>query len=182
MTKKQKNICEVLSNYKNTILEDINDISADFCGDYENYIESSDQYFCDAFNDYADNRVSVYYSDQKEFYFNNEDQCLEALDEFGYTGETLSALLKDCGGLDELIAKAGAIGEYADNNNKLYEDEENIKRYLLLAYIVENWEQFSKGRLKRATLEEWITFVDDVANANIERISDLIEYINEWEI
>lgn len=108
------------------------EFSIDFAGDH-----SIDQnnYICDSITEYADQATSVYYSDQKRFYEENSDFCNDKLIEYGYD---LNELLKECGSLDQMICKAGAIGEYAQNEAILYEDLENIIKLMAYNYIIEN--------------------------------------------
>ena len=140
---------------------------------------SSNNYLDDLISEYADNNASIYYSDQRNYYFENTDICLEALDMFGYSGESLQTLLKDCGDLDGLICKAGAIGEYYQNENHLQEDKENIIVCLLLEYILKNWEELTQKQLKNKDFSEIITICEDVNINQIERISDIPDYFQE---
>ena len=85
---------------------------------------------------FADANTSIYYNEQREFYFNNTDICEEALDEFGYNGERLGDLLRECGDLDGLICKAGAIGEFLQIEREIWEDNEKIRELYALNEII----------------------------------------------
>lgn len=144
-------------------LENImNDSSIDFVNDYA--IENN-SYLCDAFTEFSDNRVSVYYSDQREFYFNNRELCNDALIEFGYD---LNDFIKEGYDLDDLICKAGAVGEYQKNYCELSEDEEEIKKLLVINYLIEN---------EITTIDE--ETINNIINEDIEIINDLKDLIDE---
>ena len=93
-------------------------------------------YICDAFREYADYNTSIYYCDQRQFYLDHTEECENALYEYGYTGEILADLLKECGDLDGLICKAGAIGEYSAIYNELAEDENEIKQLYVINELI----------------------------------------------
>ena len=93
-------------------------------------------YIDDAVNEYADSNISIYYADQRKFYFDNTELCENALQEYGYTGETLADLLKECGDLDGLICRAGAVGEYASICRDIWDDNEELRQLYAIDEIL----------------------------------------------
>lgn len=160
---KNYNTLEELKNELGELEKNLNDISIDFiyCWGIDN-----SSYLCDAFTEHADNSTSIYYSDQKEFYNNNVELCEDALIEFGYN---LNDLLKEGDSLNDIICKAGAIGEFAKNERELYENEEEIKKALLLNYCIEN------------NILINLNDIDYILNMyNIDRLNDILECLNDY--
>lgn len=130
---------QTLEKIKKDILENnINCYSVDFC---ECYDKTNINYLCDAFCEFADNNTSVYYYDQRNYYNEHSQECENALINCGYD---LNDLLKECGSLDGVICKAGAIGEYEAILNALYNDEDEIKQLLAINYILDNFEMIKR--------------------------------------
>lgn len=127
-----KNLQELKDTLK-TIKDYLNDISLDFINDYNDIDNNS--YICDAFTEYADNQISVYCSDQRDFYNNNVELCENALLDCGYD---LTEELRKGQTLDDLICKAGVCGWYEQNTKKLYEDESEIIKALAIQYCIDN--------------------------------------------
>lgn len=121
-----------IEELKNELLENMAEFSIDFAGDHS---INQNNYICDSIAEYADQATSVYYSDQKRFYEENSEFCDDKLEEYGYN---LNELLKECGSLDKLISKAGAIGEFAQNESILFEDLDNIIKLMAYDYILKN--------------------------------------------
>lgn len=103
-------------------VECTNDISNDFI---EETRADDSRYFCDAFPEYADGRVDIYYYDIKQFIINNIELVEEALDEFGWDG---------CG---KDLHKAGQMAQFLQNERQLQEDFEPIKNRIALDYLEE---------------------------------------------
>lgn len=117
-------------------------------------------YIDDAINEYADNNTSIYYCDQRKFYFDNTELCEDALCEYGYTGETLADLLKECGGLDGLICKAGAIGEYASICRDIWDDNNELRQLYAIDEILRYGVLLIDGDILDELLED-VTQHDD---------------------
>ena len=160
---KTYNNLEELKNELKEIEKKLNDISKDFIGDWS--IDNA-QFLCDAITEYADSHTSIYFSDQKEFYNNNVELCEAALIEFGYN---LNDLLKEGNSLTDIICRAGAVGEYSKNQKELYEDEEEIKKALLLKYCIDNNILIN--------LED----IDYILNIfEIDRLNDILDCLNDY--
>lgn len=84
---------------------------------YNDYDIKSIEYLSDAFSEFADGRVSIYYSDIEEYYKNHIQESSDALKEFGYT-------LNDFEDLDEAMHKGSQLAEYSEIYNELAENEE----------------------------------------------------------
>lgn len=122
---------EKIINYMDDILFN-NEISSDFISSYS---LDSYGYICDSIMEFADSETSIYYSYRKEFYNNNVELCENALLDYGYD---INELLKNGDSLDDIMCKAGAIGEFMKNEQDLYDDIENIILYLICDYVLEN--------------------------------------------
>ena len=133
----EKTILDLIKKTKENTLENINDISRDFVND--NSLERID-YLSDAFTECADYFTSIYYADQRDYFNDHTEECENALLEL-YGSDTLADLIKS-EGLDGLICKAGACGEYEANLNELYEDEDEIKEALTLDYLEDHADEF----------------------------------------
>ena len=109
---------ELIEKIKNEI-EAIKDDAIDYVCDFiEQYSYITTRYISDAFNEFADSNTSIYYSDQREYYYNNTDECLDAIKwNYGSLSEFM-ACFPDIYDLDDAICKAGMIGEY----EKIYND------------------------------------------------------------
>ena len=83
------------------------DITKDFLIDYKN---ADSMYLCDAISEFANERVSIYYSDIMNFIKDNVDAVNDAIKEFGWDG---------CGGD---LHKAGQTAEFMKNENDIYDD------------------------------------------------------------
>ena len=109
------------------------------------FVESHDidtySYLSDGFREVADNCTSLYYADQKEYYYNHAEECDNALLEL-YDSDSLTDLIKR-EGLDGLLCKAGACGEYEANLNELCEDENKIKRILACEWLLDRLDEIT---------------------------------------
>lgn len=132
--------------------------------DFYNESSISDNlWISDAINDFADGKTSIYYADQKDYYFKHSSDCDEALLEI-YDGHSILDLIKK-EGIDGLVYKAGAIGEYRQIENDIYHDYEDIIRLLLLDYIIANHSDLDEDKV--------LEFIDYV-NVNENRFSDVL--------
>ena len=151
-----------MEKLKKEIERNLSDYSLDFANCYS--LESG-AYISDAINEFADNNTSIYYSDQKEFYYNNNDLCNNALIELGYD---LNQMIKDGSSLDDLICKAGAIGEYCAIENTLNSELEDIIKLMIINYVIEN------------NIKCDIDILDNINVYQNERFSDLIDLVKEY--
>lgn len=163
MTTKEK-----LFLIKETTEKKMNDYSLDFVSDYE--IDSS-SYLSDAFTEWADNNISVYYSDQFNYYEEHATECEDALLEL-YDGESIADKIKK-EGLYNLCCLAGVCGQYNEITGQLYEDEESIKKLLVIRYLIKN-------DIYILTDEKLEKLLEEVELANINRINDLLDIVNEY--
>lgn len=112
----------------------MNSHSIDFCGCH--YYG----YFDDCFAEYADSNTSIYYNQQRDYYYNHVDECMAALREYDYS---LDDLIKQGLDLDEIVCKAGTVGEYKAIYNELCDDKKNIIKVL----AIDDIEYFIKSNL-----------------------------------
>lgn len=147
---------------KKEIEEGLSDYSLDFV---DNYSLDSDGYVSDAISEFADSNTSIYYADQRKFYLNNADLCDNALIEFGYD---LNDMIKQGEHLDDLICKAGAVGEFYKIETNINNELEDILKLLLINYIIDN------------NIKCDIDILDNINYYQIERFSDLMDLIDEY--
>ena len=151
-----------LEEIKEEIKSNLSDYSLDFanCYDFE-----SNEYISDAISEFADSNTSIYYADQRKFYYENTDLCENALLEYGYD---LNELIKDGNTLDDLICKAGAIGEYAYIQQTINGELEDVLKLILINYIIEN------------NIECDIDILDNINIYQLDYFSDLLDLIEEY--
>jgi hypothetical protein len=127
-----------LINYLN---EELNNIKKGFGDSYANdFIEEVDnncRYLGDAMNEFADSHTSVYFSEQREYYYNNENECMDALNEYGYNLEDMA---HEGMTLDDMICKAGAIGEYKAIYEEIAGEEGKIRQALAIKFLLDDFE------------------------------------------
>lgn len=116
-------------------------------------------YISDAIRESADVFTSIYRSDQRQFYYNNTELCMDALKELGYE-------LKDFDDLDDALCKAGAVGEFMRLEREAYDELQNILNNYAINYILSNDIKITKKQL------------DDVLE-NIELNYDRFERFDE---
>ena len=126
---------EILDQIKKEIEEETSDRALDFVSDYSLDNNTTD-YLGDLFNEFADNNTSIYYSDQRKYFEEHTTECEDALLEI-YDGDFLADKIKK-EGLDSLLCFAGAVGEYNGIYNELSQDENNIKKLLVVRYLIKN--------------------------------------------
>lgn len=168
-----KTVLELIAKTKADIIENLNPISRDFVND--NSLEQID-YLSDSFHEEADNKTSIYYASQEEYFYSHPQACENALLEL-YDSESLADIIKH-EGLDGLICKAGACGEYQANTNELYENEDEIKEALTLKYLEEHAEDFEG--LKEGDLEELLNQTHhNEPDEIMELLADIVRALNE---
>lgn len=153
---------EKLENLKNEIERNLSDYSLDFVNDYS---VNSYGYISDAISEFADSNTSIYYSDQRKFYYENTELCENVLLDFGYD---LNQMLKDGDTLDDLICKAGSIGEYYKIEQTINGELEDVLKLMVINYIMEN------------NIECDIDILDNIEVYKIDEFSDLLDLIDEY--
>lgn len=135
-------------------------------------------YLSGLFHDYADENVSIYYDEQRDFYYKNIDICNDAIKEFyGSFSEFVKAYESEIRDLDDLICKAGAIGEFYRNYNELCEDEEDIIRYYILENVLEFDDYFTFEEIEKIIFD--LEYFSDYDNYNyINDVEELRDYLN----
>lgn len=152
---------EKLEDLKMDLENCLDDYSVDFANCYP---VDSYGYISDAVSEFADSHTSIYYSDQRDFYYNNTELCEETLLDFGYD---LNQMLKDGDTLDDLICKAGAIGEYRHIDETINNELEDVIKLIIVNYILDN------------KVDCDIDFLEDLDVYNLDRFDDLMDLINE---
>lgn len=92
----------------------LNDRGQEFYNDYD---ITNIKYLSDAFHEFADSNVSIYYCDIEEYYKNHIQESSDALKEFGYN-------LSDFEDLEEAMHKGAQFAEYNEIYNELAENED----------------------------------------------------------
>ena len=159
MTEQQKQILEQMRAESYALL---NDISKDFVDDRA--LSDSD-YISDSFTEYADSAISIYYTDQHNYYVDHSEQCEQALLEL-YNKDSLADIIKK-EGLYYLCCKAGACGAFMENERQLYEDQENITICLIIDFLL-NINEY----LKPSDIEE-------IGAQDLDRWDDYADQVNE---
>lgn len=153
---------EELKEYFTEQLEAIsfyNEISRDFYGDYENYIDSSN-YICDAITEYASESVDIYYNDLFEWAKGNYSYIDKALAELGCF-ENSFALLTD--------------SQYLQNYEELYNDIQQIIKKLAYYNILQKLEDIDTIERTAEQIENFEIAIEDIDdNDSICEINDAI--------
>lgn len=165
--KNQETKRKILDDYRKELESKINSISLDFANDC--YIES-DSYISDAFTEFADSMTSIYYYEQKQYFYEHTEQCENDLLEL-YDSGTLAEIIKK-EGLESLICKAGACGEFMENERNLYEDQNEIIKILLVNHVLENMELYEEF-----TSEQLIEIIEDSDTQDLDQFSDFCDYL-----
>lgn len=156
-----KNMKE-FENLKKEIEEGLSDYSFDFINDCR--IEDN-CYVSDSISEFANKNANSLPSDQRIFYYNNTDLCNNALIELGYD---LNEMIKNGDSLDDLMRKAGVIGECYQIENIINKEIEDILKLLLINYIIEN------------NIDCDIEVLDNINYRQIRFFSDLLDYLEEY--
>lgn len=133
----------------------------------EEHDSSEENYLTDAIAEFADNRTSVYYSEQREFYNDNTEDCDNALLEM-MDAESMVNYIKEYG-LDRLMCYAGSLGKYTAIENDLHDNENEIVKILAIKYALEHLEEITDAK------KVW-SKIDDLTAYDVQRFND-IEYI-----
>lgn len=124
-----------------------------------------DGYISDAISESADGFTSIYHDDQREFYYNNTELCMDALKEFGYK-------LEDFNDLDQAICKAGENGEYMSLERQAYDELKEILNNYAINYILKNDIKITEKQLE--SLLEEIELNADYFD-RFDEINDLVQ-------
>lgn len=115
-----------------------NDLRDQMCGDACGFCDCwewcSIKYLSDTISEYADSNTDIYYSGQRDYFYKDPERASDLLKDYGYE-------IKDFNDLDDAICKAGAVMQYSDIQEAIYNDLEDVKKYLLLSnilYILKN--------------------------------------------
>lgn len=169
----EKTILALIKKTKANTLEGMNEISRDFVN--ESALENI-RYLSDHFHEQADQMTSVYYADQRDYFNNHPQECENALLEL-YDKDSLADIIKN-EGLDSLICKAGACGEYEANLSDLYENEDEIKEALTLKYLEEHADDFEG--FKESDLEELLNKTHyNEPDEIMELLADIVRALDE---
>ena len=154
---------------KRELEEQVNDISLDFVSYYD--IETcSNHYLSDLYMECSDDHIGVYYSQQYKYFEENPTECEDALLEL-YDGESIAQMIKE-DGLYALCCRAGVCYKYNKNYNELCEDEDNIKKLLIVRYLIKNdLFIFNKEELDKLLYES--------EDSNLDSLGSLLNIINE---
>ena len=98
---------------------------------YNDYDITNIKYLSDAFHEYADSNVSIYYSGIEEYYKKHIQESSDALKEYGYN-------LSDFDDLDEAMLKGSQLAEYNEIYNELAENEDIFNE------IIEKFEEIEE--------------------------------------
>lgn len=158
-----------LLTYKAEIVGNLNAISCDFVGD--NYIEN-DSYISDLFTEFADSQTSIYYCDQKKYYLEHSEQSEQDFLEL-YDGDSIINIIKD-EGLENLICKVGAVGEFCQNERDLYECKEEIIAFLLVQHVIENSELY-----ENVEINEIIEQIKEICTEDYDTLNEYSDYFQE---
>lgn len=147
--------------------KEVNERSLDYVGDYS--LENIN-YLSDSFHEFADNSISVYYSDQFKYYKEHPTESEDALLELYDPNSIASTIKKD--GLYNLCCLAGVCGEYNEITGELYEDEENIKKLLVIRYLIKN-------DIYNLTDEQLTEILEEAESCDSDRLDSVLDLINE---
>lgn len=136
-----KELIEKLEKELNDLQYQLPDHAFDFV---EYYKGQEVKYLSDLFSEYADNNTSIYYYQQRNYYNENTDQCLDAIKCNYRSLADFLACFPDIEDLDDAICKAGAIGEYEGIYQELSENEEDIKKCLYIYLLLEELKKKSE--------------------------------------
>lgn len=153
---------EELKEYFTEQLEAIsfyNEISRDFYGDYENYIDSSN-YICDAITEYADQKIDIYHSDLLEWAKYNWEYVNNAISEFGACDDIINQIQQ---------------GQYLQYTEQLNEDIQQIIKKLAYYNILQKLENIDTIERTAEQIKNFELALEDIDdNDNICKINDAI--------
>ena len=159
--KMKKENLEKLEDLKMELENCLDDYSLDFV---DCYPVNSYGYITDAASEFADSNTSIYCNQQRDFYYNNMELCENALIDLGYS---LDEMIKEGDTLDDLICRAGAIGEYYHIEETINNELEDVIKLIIINYILDN------------KINCDIEFLNDLDIYNLNRFDDLMDLIQE---
>lgn len=172
----KKEVIQFLESEISLLENKINDISNDFIYEWGDGLEI--RYLSDAFNKFADGQISVYYSDQFNYYKEHEDECEEALFEL-YSPEDVGYMVKEMG-LYRVACKAAICGQYNDIINELSEDMENIIKILYMQLFISIIDKINTQKIEKYDyLEEFFDHVKSLDSVDAVEFEDYFEMIEE---
>ena len=151
---------------KKALEEICNDTTLDFLGEYG--LEDIN-YLSDTFHEFSDNNISVYYSDQYNYFVEHSTECEDALLEL-YDGDFLADKIKK-EGLYNLCCFAGVCGQYESQLQELYTNEAEIKKLLVVRYLLKN-------DIFLLNLEQLTDLLEQAESNQIDRGEELLDLIN----
>ena len=131
-------------NIKELLMEVMNSSSIDFINDYS-ISNNESNYLSDLITEFSDRSVSIYYTDQYNYWSDNSTECEDALLEL-YDSNSLGDIIKNQG-LYNLCCTAGVCGWFRKTENELYSDIDNICKCLLLDYVLEHFNRYTKKEI-----------------------------------
>lgn len=153
-----KQIKELLKEYEN---------DSDLLYRVEDYTHCPEMYICDTISEIADSETDIYYSGLIDWLKNDSDSVENieyAIREFGTptSGNDIPDFMK-------ILQQ----GQYYGNEQKLYENLNEIGRIWLLAYLQD------KENLTEIT-DEQADFIDELTADNNDRFADILDKWNEY--
>lgn len=119
---------EELKNEINDLYEQLSDYGKEF---YDDYDITTINDLSDAFYEFADGRVDIYYNDIDEYYENHIQESSDALKEFGYT-------LKDFDDLQDACRKGAQLAQCNEICCELSQNEDIFNE------IIEKFEEIEE--------------------------------------
>lgn len=166
-------------------INDFTDYTKDFIEQYGECLKEGKDFY-DMAREFADQNVSFYYDDNRNYYFDHEEECMSALRSWGYN-------LDDFETLSDAITKAGQLGEYMEIFNEIIDNEDEIMEYLDLTMTKEEIREDFKTALSRvkngsdlSSILGWAFSDEDISNLaklhkdgiEREKIEDLLTDCN----
>lgn len=128
--------------------------SEDFINDYS---ASNSDYICDAFSEFADGCVDIYYNDRAKWFADNWTLVDEANAELGSSGNVMQDI---------------AQAQFLQVEHELYNDIEEIILSLAYQYLINNdVEELTEEQIE--TIEAITSEID-----NNNRLDDIADYLN----
>lgn len=160
---RKEDLKEWLKERKEDLKGGMNDISKDFASDYD---LNTSSYFCDLITEYADSQVDLYNYDLIEWFRYNYEYVEQAVAEFGVDERNFD------------IFRLFQSGQYLQNTELLYQDEQEIVSLMVVNYLLENEEEI-EGELEESELEEMFDEIKSQFDI-CERLENLIDVIDEY--
>jgi len=148
------NNSEVLQNL---LKEEVEKLEGDALVFYEDYDLENLSYFDDMATEFADNRTSIYYADQKEYYLDHREECEKAFDElYGYNGDWIANYIKN-NGIEGLMCFVGMLGEFEAIRRQVSDYQSEILKAMSYRRLID---------------------LENINALSIKKLNEAIEYIN----